>query len=284
MASKIIDIHPHIISKDEKKYPITPIGGKRSKWSAERPITFEQLVAGMDAAGVDKAAIVHSSTTYGFDNSYVADVVAAFPKRFTGVFSVDTLAPDGPEKVSYWRSKNLTGLRIFTAGSTFEKQSDSLADPRSFPVWERCRELNIPVCVQLRPEGLPQLMTLIDRFPNNTIIVDHLLRVSMEEGPPYAGSQYMFDLARYPNIYLKMSTNNIRNMSKGKASPETFLPALLKHFSSNRIAWGSNYPASEGNLPQMVSEVKAALACLPQSDQDWIFARTAQKLYPALTD
>ncbi len=284
MVTRIVDIHPHIISTDEQRYPITPIGGKRSKWSAERPITFEQLVAGMDAAGVDKAAIVHSSTTYGFDNSYVADVVAAHPQRFTAVFSVDTLAPDGAEKVSYWRGKNLTGLRIFTAGSTFEKQSDTLADPRSFPVWERCRELDIPVCVQLRPEGLSQLMTLINRFPKNTIIVDHLLRVPIEEGPPYAGSQYLFDLAKYPNIYLKMSTNNIRNMSKGKASPATFLPTLLKHFPSNRIAWGSNYPASEGDLPQMVSQAKAALACLPQSDQEWILARTAQQLYPALAD
>ena len=39
MASKIIDVHPHIISNDDAKYPITPLGGKRSKWSAERPIT-----------------------------------------------------------------------------------------------------------------------------------------------------------------------------------------------------------------------------------------------------
>ena len=45
MASRIIDIHPHIISKDEKKYPITPIGGKRSVWSSERPIDFEKLVS-----------------------------------------------------------------------------------------------------------------------------------------------------------------------------------------------------------------------------------------------
>ena len=27
MASKIIDVHPHIISNDDQKYPITPLGG-----------------------------------------------------------------------------------------------------------------------------------------------------------------------------------------------------------------------------------------------------------------
>ena len=45
-------------------------------------------------AGVDKAILVQASSAYAFDNSYVADAVAAHPERFTGVFSVDVVAPD----------------------------------------------------------------------------------------------------------------------------------------------------------------------------------------------
>ena len=52
----------------------------------------------MDEAGVDKAAIVHSSTTYGYDNSYMCDFIATQPKRFTGVGSVDFAAPDASRK------------------------------------------------------------------------------------------------------------------------------------------------------------------------------------------
>ena len=89
MPSKIVDIHPHIVSHDTVRYPVTPIGGTRSEWSKERSVTIEELIAAMDEAGVDKAAIVHSSTTYGFNNDYVVDAVAAHPKRFTGVFSVN---------------------------------------------------------------------------------------------------------------------------------------------------------------------------------------------------
>ena len=284
MPAKIIDIHPHVISSDTKRYPITPLGGKRSVWSAERPVTFEQMVAAMDRAGVTKSALVHSSTTYGYDNSYVADCVAAQPRRFTAVFSVDVLAPDAPEKIRYWYGKKLTGLRIFTAGSTFDKQSDTVADPRSFPAWECCTELGMSVCVQLRPKGLPQLLVLIKRFPNTKIIVDHLLKAPAEEGPPYAGSQYVFDLAQHPNVYLKLSTNNVRSARKGKGSPETFFPRFVKEFGASRIAWGSNYPASTGTLPELVTEAKQALACLSPEDQDWIFYRTAEKLYPALAD
>ena len=84
--SSIIDIHPHIVSPDTKKYPLDPLGGTQSTWSTERPTTYDDLLRAMDEAGVAKAAIVHSSTAYGYDNSYVADAVAAVPSRFTGVY------------------------------------------------------------------------------------------------------------------------------------------------------------------------------------------------------
>src|ERR1700759_4256610 len=115
---RVVDIHPHIISTDLQKYPRDPLGGNQSVWSKERPTNTEQLLAAMDAAGVAKAAIVQASTCYGFDNSYVADAVAQHPDRFTGVFSVDMLAADAPEKIRYWVARKLTGLRLFTAGST----------------------------------------------------------------------------------------------------------------------------------------------------------------------
>ena len=36
MPSKIVDIHPHIVSQDTVRYPVTPLGGTRSEWSKER--------------------------------------------------------------------------------------------------------------------------------------------------------------------------------------------------------------------------------------------------------
>ena len=284
MASKMIDIHPHIISKDERKYPITPLGGKRSVWSSERPIDFENLVASMNQAGVDKAAIVHSSTTYGYDNSYMCDSIATQPKRFTGVGAVDFAAPDASEKIRYWHGKGVTGLRIFSAGSTMEKQADTLDDPQTFKAWETCAELKIPVVTQLRREGLYMLYTLIRAFPNVKIIVDHLIHAPRGDQPPYLRYAFLFELSKYPNVYFKLSTNNVRHSRDGGNSPEAFFPKLVQEIPSNRIAWGSNYPASKGTLKEMADEARSALACLPQKDQEWIFAKTAQSLYPALAD
>ena len=284
MATKVADIHPHIISGDTRRYPLAPLGGEQSGWSQKRPVSFEQLIAAMDEAGVGKAAIVHASTVYGYDNSYVADAVAARPDRFTGVFSVDVLAPDAPGKIRYWVGRKLAGLRLFTTGSTMPGQQPWLEDPRLIPAWECAGELNLPICMQMTPAAIPQLEKLLKRYPKIRVILDHLLKPTLEDGPPYAKAQFLFDLARYGNVYLKLTSRNVEDSRKGKATPGTFFARLVGEFGASRIAWGSNYPATEGTLGKIVDEARQALAALPQQDQDWILRRTAQALYPALAD
>ena len=282
MPTRIIDIHPHVISTDEKQYPRNPLGGKQSIWSRERPVSYGQLLTAMDEAGVARAAIVHSSTCYGFDNSYCADAVAAHPDRFTGVCSVDMLAPDAADKIRYWVGRGMTGLRLFTAGSTMEGQGNWLADPHSFPGWECAAELNIPVCVQARIAGIPQLNVLIERFPTVRIVVDHLMSPNLEEGVPYPDAEPLFDLAKHGNVYLKLSSVIIRHARAGNATPESFFPRVVEVFGANRIAWGSNFPASPGSLKEIVTDNLQAVGWLPEEDKEWIFNRTAAELYPVL--
>ena len=110
MPSRFVDIHPHIVSDDDQKYPRAPLFGVQSDWSKERPATLDMLIAEMDEAGVQQAAIVQSSTCYGFDNSYLVDEVKRFPGRFTAVGSVDMLQPDAPERVREWVARGVTGM------------------------------------------------------------------------------------------------------------------------------------------------------------------------------
>ncbi len=280
--STVIDIHPHVIASDTRRYPLSPLSGRQSDWSRERPVGFEGMIAAMDEAGVAKAALVQASTCYGHDNSYVAGAVAARPERFTGVFSVDVLQRDAPERIDYWMNKGLTGLRVFIAGHTTAAKDARLDDRRSFPAWETAGRAGIPVCVQLREAGLPQLVTVLERFPRVRVVLDHMARPTVEDGPPYAAAARLFSLARYANLYLKLSTHNVRESRAGKATPESFFARVVAEFGASRIAWGSNFPASEGSLPGLLAEARSALAALPSRDRDWIFFRTAQSLYPAL--
>jgi L-fuconolactonase len=278
----VIDIHPHIIADDTKRYPLAPLGGHQSDWSRTRPVTTEQMIAAMDKAGVAKAAIVQASTCYGHDNSYVADAVAAHPDRFTGVFSVDVLAADAPERMRHWVAKKLTGLRLFTIGSTMPDQASWLDDPKSFPAWDCAGELGLSICLQMSAKAFPQMIRMIERFPKVRVILDHMGRPVLEDGPPYALAESLFALAKYPNVFLKLTQRNFTESRKGKATPETFFPKLVSIFGASRIAWGSNYPSSEGSLSDLLALATSSLKGLPASDQEWIFAKTAQTLYPAL--
>ena len=282
MAVRFIDIHPHIISDDAGKYSRVPLFGVQSDWSRDRPVTIEGLIAAMDDAGVDKAAVVQSSTCYGYDNSYLVDSVAKHPGRFTAVGSVDVAQPDAPERIRHWVGKGVSGLRLFTGGSTAAFDPSSLDDPRTFPTWQLCGELGLSMCIQTDPSGLAQVAGLAKRFPKVNIVLDHLGRPDVTDGAPYKKAASLFGLAPFENIFLKLTPRIFGDVKRGAASPETFFPRVVEVFGANRLAWGSNFPASEGKLKQNLETARERLACLSSADQAWIFAKTAQRLYPAL--
>jgi len=280
----IIDIHPHIIALDTHRYPRAPLGDHQSAWSQQRPVSVEQLIAEQDRAGIRKAALVQASTCYGHDNSYVADAVEAYPERFTGVFSCDILAPDARETMACWMSRGLTGLRLFTTGSTMPGQAGWLDDPRSFPAWSKAEATGLPVCLQMTAEGIPQIENVLRRFPRVRVVLDHLARPVQDDGPPYKAADSLWGLARFPGVYLKVTERNFVGATKGKATPETFFGRLVSCFGASRTAWGSNFPASERSLSELLALAQDSLRFLPESDREWIFSRTAQALYPALAN
>ena len=279
---KVIDTHCHVISPDRERYPLAPIGGKQSDWSSERPTTPEQLIAAMDSAGVSKSAVVQASTAYGHDSTYVAESIAKFPARFTGVFSLDPLQPDALKQMDYWRSRGMTGMRIFTTGTTMPGQQTWLDDERAFAVWEKAGGDGLPISVQMTPDGIPLLSKIVAKFPETLFLLDHLARSTFDDGPPYAKAKGLFELASCPSIYLKFTSRTVEQCQQGHATPATFLPKLVQAFGASRIMWGSNFPAHNDTLPNILNETRHVLSVLPPSDQEMILAGTAEQIYPAL--
>ena len=278
----IIDTHTHVIATDTTKYPLAPLFGKQSDWSAAHPIDYPDMVAAEKAAHVDKAVLVQASSAYAFDNSYVADSVAAHPERFTGVFSIDVVAADNVARMKHWMGKGLTGMRIFTSGSTHAEQETFFAEEASFPVWQYASDQGLSVCMQMRVVGLPLLETVIKRFPKARILLDHFARAEAAEGAPFASAAQLWALSKYPNVYLKLTHRPIEQSVKGKSTSEAFLGKAISEFGAERMCWGSNFPAAKEPLPELIAMARKALSFLPQGDQDQIFYKTALKLYPAL--
>ncbi|MFZ0836133.1 MAG: amidohydrolase family protein, partial [Xanthobacteraceae bacterium] len=90
------------------------------------------------------------------------------------------------------------------------------------------------------------------------------------------------ELARYGQVYLKITPFNVTPKSWGKATPDTFFAKLIGTFGASRIAWGSNFPNSPGTVSEILAAARQAFSFAKASDQDWIFGKTALALYPTL--
>lgn len=278
----VVDIHSHVISDDHTRFALAPMGGKQSDWSRERPVTDAGMLLAMQDADVAQSVLVQASTCYGHDNSYVAASVKKHPLKFAGVFSVDFSAADAVARIEHWMDAGLVGVRVFVAGHTAADDSVRLDDPRSAAAWDYLTRQHIPVSVQLRADKLPQLEAVLARWPDARVILDHCARPELEDGQPYEKANPLFALARHPNLHLKYTTHNVRESAQGQASQATFCRALVDRFGANRIAWGSNFPASTGSLASQLDEAMQATASLGSAAQAWIFSDTARALYPAL--
>ncbi|MBN3812114.1 amidohydrolase family protein [Paraburkholderia sp. Ac-20347] len=280
--SVVIDTHTHAISPDTQRYPLAPVGGHQSEWSAKRPVDYEGLLASMDEAGIDRAVVVQASTVYGNDNSYVVDAVRAHPDRFAGVFSIDVLASDAVTQMQRWLDAGLAGLRLFTTGSTMPGQAGWLDDERSFPVWDYAQRHGVSICLQMTAQGIPALLNMLARFPDIRVLLDHLARPELAGGPPYEAAAPLFSLASHQGVYLKLTNRTIAAAAQGDSTPAQFFPRVLDAFGAKRIAWGSNFPAAEGALSQLLTEARESLSMLPTDAQQAIFSGTARAVYPSL--
>jgi predicted TIM-barrel fold metal-dependent hydrolase len=279
---EIVDTHTHAISPDTNRYPLAPVGGHQSDWSAKRPVSYEGLLAAMDQAGIARAMVVQASTAYGNDNRYVVDAVRAHPDRFSGVFSIDVLAPDAVTELWRWLDAGLDGLRLFTTGTTMPGQADWLDDERSFPVWDFAQANGVSICLQMTSAGIPALTRMLGLFPRSRVLLDHLARPDLSGGAPYQAAAPLFGLAVYPGVYLKLTNRTIHEAARGASTPAEFFPRVIDAFGAHRIAWGSNFPAAEGALSTLLDEARSALAGLSATDTAWIFGDTARTIYTGL--
>jgi len=161
-------------------------------------------------------------------------------------------------------------------------QQTWLDDERAYPVWEKAGKLKLPVAMQMTAEGIPLLLKIVKAFPQTDFLLDHLARPVIGDGAPYAAAQSLWDIASYKNIYLKLTSRTVEHCQAGKATPETFMAKLMATFGSDHILWGSNFPAHDDTLPNIVKETLHVLESLSDADRANILSGTALRLYPVL--
>src|SRR6202048_898179 len=168
-------------------------------------VTGDQMVAAMDAVGVDGAVLVSPFSMYRYDASYAAAVHAAHPGRFRLVKPVDTTDPAVADTIADWASTNGTvGIRIMLR----DEVSADPADPGINRALAAAARHSLPVNL-LCWGRLEQAAQLAARNPNTGLVIDHLgLQQPFEPPPPaqpWADLPKVLALAAYPNVAIKIT-------------------------------------------------------------------------------
>lgn len=279
----IVDTHCHIISPDLASYPRAPIGGTQSQWAASRPVTAEALVERMDAVGIGQAVLVQATTAYGYDNAYVVDSRRRWPDRFVAVGTFDPRAPNAAARLGgLVGDAGLAGVRLFTSGSTVPVQGEWFAAPETAEFWRAAADLDVTVCLQMRlGPATAHLVSVLERYPTVRVLLDHLGYPDIAASPARAGKE-VAELARHPGLHLKLTHRNLERLRDAGSEAVEFLDPVVEAFGAARIAWGSNCPAAEQPLPDLLALARDVLAVLPAEARAEIFAGTARRLYPGL--
>jgi predicted TIM-barrel fold metal-dependent hydrolase len=279
----IVDTHAHIISSDPKRFPYAPLTGSVPRWPVERLIDADRLVANMDHAGVDHAVLVQYSTFHGYDNSYVLDTAQRHPDRFVAVVTLDGRAAAAPQQLTRSVQCGAAGLRLRAP----DRQS-GLNWLTCDALWRRVVELNIPVCVHFmvhdQAAGVTRLGEMLRRFPEVTVVLDHVGNPPWAEGPPDYGLQPVMRLADHTGLYIKFATINLDRLNAADLGPRPVLQRLIHAFGAQRIMWGSDAPNTPGDYADMLARVRAALTDTASPDPDWILGGTALRVYPQLEE
>ncbi|HIF72525.1 MAG TPA: hypothetical protein EYQ61_08240 [Dehalococcoidia bacterium] len=270
----IIDAHPHIYYDDQTKYPAID-----DPWNPGEPATAEDLKSKMDAAGVDRAVFIQTSTFYGHDNRYVMESTRQYSQWATGVV---TLSPDNPKHLEVLEDA-VTNYSVRGLRGTSDPNG-KIGSPNVKRLWTKARDLGIVVnCMVMDDlDRVPEIEALASELDDLNIVIDHCFMLNTFRKTDETLSA-LERLASHPNIHAKLTSGT---HGSARVYPHEDMHAPLKRvieaFTPQRCVWGSNFPNalwSKGtSYAQNLSLFTTELG-LSQSDQDAILGGTASRLW-----
>ena len=168
-------------------------------------VTGDDMVAAMDAVGVDGAILVSPFSMYRFDASYALEVHARHPGRFGLVKPLDTRDPAVADTIAAWAATpGAVGVRVMMNSDV----PTDPADPGVNRVLAAAGRHGLPVNL-LAWGRLDQAAQLAARNPGTRLVIDHLGLQQPFEPPapalPFADLPKVLALAAHDNIAIKIS-------------------------------------------------------------------------------
>jgi predicted TIM-barrel fold metal-dependent hydrolase len=244
-------------------------------------VTGADLVAAMDAVGVDGAVLVSAFTMYRYDASYAMDVYAAHPGRFALVKPVDPTDPGVAETIADWaKTKGAVAVRIMMRGDV----ATDPADPGLNRVLAAAGRHNLPVNL-LAYGRLPQVAEMAARNPDTRLVIDHLGIPQPFEPPappePFADLPAVLALAKSPNVVLKIT--GACTLSHQPYPYKDIWDPLARIFDAwglDRCLWGTDWTRAVGLLTYKQGvEAFRVTDRLSDSERETLMGGTLRRVY-----
>ena len=244
-------------------------------------VTGDQMVAAMDAVGVDGAVLVSPFSMYRYDATYAQEVYAAHPSRFRLVKPVDPTDPAVADTIADWAStKGTVGVRVMLR----DELSADPADPGINRVLTAAARHSLAVNL-LCWGRLEQAAQLAARNSNTQLVIDHVgLQQPFEPPPPaqpFAELPKVLALAAHPNIAIKIS-------GACTLSHEPFpykdiwdpLARIFDAFGFGRCMWGTDWTRAVALLTYKQGvEAFRVTDRLSDSDRAALMGETLARVY-----
>jgi L-fuconolactonase len=269
-AYRIIDPHVHVW-KHDPRFPFAE--GQRVP---DRDATPETLLGLMKAHGVAKTVIIQV-IHYRYDNRYLASVLKQYPQYFRGVCRVDPLDPAAPDHLSKHTEEGFHGVRLSPSA---EASGDWIHGPLMPPLWERCRKLGVPMTLLAPISRVPEIASLIDRFPDLTVVIDHMADCPVERPEEL---DKLTALVRYPRVFVKVShTWSLSKEAYPWRDSQRLVKRLYDTFGPQRLMWATDWPILENShaeYSQALTLVRDDMPFLNADDKSWMLSKTIERVW-----
>jgi L-fuconolactonase len=244
-------------------------------------VTGDQMVAAMDAVGVDGAVLVSPFSMYRYDASYALEVYRAHPSRFGLVKPVDPTDPAVADTIADWAgTKGAIGIRVFLRDNV----STDPADPAINRVLAVAAQHSLPVNLACTGR-LDQAAGLAGRNPNTRVVIDHLGLSQPHEPPapanPFADLPKLLALAPHANVAVK--TSGACTLSHEPYPYKDIwdpLGRIFDAFGFARCMWGTDWTRAVGMLTYKQGvEAFRVTDRLSDNDRALLMGETLQRIY-----
>jgi predicted TIM-barrel fold metal-dependent hydrolase len=271
----VIDVQVHAY---ERNHPGRPWTGRLD---GPASANGEEMVAAMDAVGVDAAIIVSPYNLYLFDPSYALELYRTWPDRFRVVKPLDVTNPAIDDDVAAWsKTKGAVGVRMMLRD---ELPSDP-ADPRVNRAFAAAGRNGLPVNF-LCWGRLDQGAELVRRNPDTVIVIDHLGLLQPKKLPPppepWADLPKLLTFAAYDNVRIKIS--GACTLSREPYPYNDIWDPILRiidAFGIDRCMWGTDWTRTNDMLTyEQATAPFRNTDRLSASDKAKLMGGTLEKVY-----